>query len=279
MHVSRRLSPWVLGSLLTAFVATQGASGVAAGGRSANGQAAEAAACSNTWAGHEAEFEKALVETPIAKMEKVGTGVTNPMRATLEPGTPVARFAWKPLAPGYKNGFMESYKAEIAAYQLDRLLGLDMVPPVVERTIDKKTGAAVYWIEHTKGWDAQHPPQGPEPQWSHQIVRMKMLDLLIGNIDRNQGNLIYDADWHLYLIDHSRCFTGKKDLKGMAELGSVDKALWGKMQALTFDSLKAGLGAWVSDNDLKAVLVRRDLIGEAIKKLVEKKGEAATFFE
>jgi hypothetical protein len=26
---------------------------------------------------------------------------------------------------------------------------------------------------------------------------MKMFDLLIANIDRNQGNLIYDADWHL----------------------------------------------------------------------------------
>ena len=279
MYESRRLSPWLIGLLVTAFAASQGASGVVAAGRASTGQAAEAAACSNTWAGHEADFEKALKEGTIAKMEKVGTGVTNPMRATLDPGTPVARFAWKPLAPGYKNGFMESYKAEIAAYQLDRLLALNMVPPIVERTIDKKTGAAVYWIEHTTGWDAKKPPTGPEPQWSHQIVRMKMLDLLIGNIDRNQGNLIYDADWHLYLIDHSRCFTGKKDLKGMAELGSVDRALWGKVQALTFDSLKAGLGEWVNDNDIKAMLVRRDLMGEAIKKLIEKKGEGATFFD
>ena len=163
MQASRRHSPWVIGALLAGFVASQGASSIVAAGRSADAQAA-AAACSNTWTGHEAEIEKALLEVPVAKMEKIGTGVTNPFKATAEPGTPVARFAWKPLAPGYKSGFMESYKAEIAAYQLDRMLDLHMVSPVVERTIDKKTGAAVYWIENTKSWDAKAPPTGPEPQ-------------------------------------------------------------------------------------------------------------------
>ena len=39
---------------------------------------------------------------------------------------------------------MESYKAEIAAYKLDRMLDLHMVPPIVERKIDGKTGAAIY---------------------------------------------------------------------------------------------------------------------------------------
>ena len=65
--------------------------------------------------------------------------------------------------------------------------------------------------------------------WSLQLTRMKMFDLLIANIDRNQGNLIYDADWHLFLIDHSRAFIDKKDLKGIAPLGRVDRKLWEKM--------------------------------------------------
>ena len=70
------------------------------------------------------------------------------------------------------------------------------------------------------------------------LTRMKMFDLLIANIDRNQGNLIYDADWHLILIDHSRAFITKKDLKGIAPLGRVDRKLWEKMQALTLEELK-----------------------------------------
>ena len=157
------------------------------------------------------------------------------------------RFAWKPLKPGYSKGFMESYKAEIAAYKLDRMLDLHMVPPIVERNMDGRNGAAVLWIENTRGWSVKKPPQGPQPMWSLQLTRMKMFDLLIANIDRNQGNLIYDADWHLFLIDHSRAFTDKKDLKGIAPLGRVDRKLWEKMAALTIEDLNRGLDKWVGE--------------------------------
>lgn len=247
-----------------------------------NAQAAAAtpaAACSKTWLGHEAEFEQALKTNKVVKIEDVPIGVTKPQRGILDPPAPVARFTWKPLQPGYKNGYMESYKAEIAAYELDKLLDMHMVPPIVERSYSGINGAAVYWIEGTKGWNKDHPPTGPEPQWSFQIVRMKMLDLLIANIDRNQGNLLYDDDWHLFLIDHSRAFIGKKDLKTIAALNRVDRALWEKMQALTFEGLKASpVGKWVSDNDLKALIIRRDLMTKAIAELVAKRGEASVFF-
>ena len=106
--------------------------------------APEAGKCSLVWAGHEPEIEKMLAEGKVLKLEDVPIGVTKPQRATLE-GAPV-RFAWKPLRPGYSKGFMESYKAEIAAYKFDRLLGLNMVPPIVERKIDGRYGAAVMWI-------------------------------------------------------------------------------------------------------------------------------------
>jgi hypothetical protein len=107
---------------------------------------------------------------------------------------------------------------------------------------------------------------------------MKMLDLLIANIDRNQGNLLYDADWHLFLIDHSRAFIGKKDLKNIAPLGRVDRVLWNKMEALTFEGLKAAIGDLVGDGELKALIIRRDLMAAEIKKLVDKRGEAFIFF-
>src|SRR5262245_52153023 len=90
-------------------------------------QAAAAVACSKDWIGHEDEIEAAMKTNKIAKLEDVPIGVTKPQRAILDPSTPVARFAWKQLTPGYKNGFFESYKAEIAAYRLDQMLDLHMV--------------------------------------------------------------------------------------------------------------------------------------------------------
>ena len=241
--------------------------------------APKAGECSLNWIGHEAEIEKFLIEGKILKLEDVPIGVTKPQRATLEPGGPIGRFAWKALRPGYSKGFMESYKAEIAAYRMDRMLELHMVPPIVERTIDGRDGAAVMWIVNTKPWSVEKPPQGPEPMWSIQLTRMKMLDLLIANIDRNQGNLIYDNDWHLFLIDHSRAFISKKDLKGIAPLGRVDRALWNKMEALTLESLEAGLGEWVSTGDKKAILLRRDKMAEAINELIAKRGEKSVYYD
>ncbi len=209
-------------------------------------------------------------------MESVPVGVTKPQRATLENGS---RFAWKPIRPGYSKGFMESYKAEIAAYKLDRMLDMHMVPPIVERKMDGLTGAAVFWVENTKGWSVAKPPQGPEPMWSLQLTRMKMFDLLIANIDRNQGNLIYDSDWHLFLIDHSRAFIDKKDLKNLAALGRVDRKLWDKMAALTMEDLDKGLEDWVGAKEKRALLLRRDLMAKNIKELVAKRGEASVFYD
>ncbi len=235
--------------------------------------------CSLVWVGHEDAIEQFLRDAKVVKIEDVPIGVTKPQRATLEVGGPVASLAWKPIRPGYVKGYMESYKAEIAAYQLDRMLDLHMVPPVVERKIDGLTGAAVMWIENTRPWNREQPPRGPEPAWSLQLSRMKMFDLLIANIDRNQGNLTYDADWHLFLIDHSRAFTGKKNLKGMAPLGRVDRQLWEKMSALTLEALDAGLGRWMNTNQKKALLARRDQMAAVIAKMIAKRGEADVFYD
>ena len=268
-----QLLPAVLVSAL--FVTAPHAS-VAASGQTV-AAAPKPVACSLVWRGQEDAIEKFLAEGKIEKMEAVPIGVTKPQRATLEAGGPAARFAWKQLTPGYSKGYMESYKAEIAAYRFDRMLDLHMVPPIVEREIAGKNGAAVLWVENTKSWSVKQPPQGPEPRWSIQLTRMKMFDQLIANIDRNQGNLIYDDDWHLFLIDHSRAFTDRKDLKGMAVLGRVDRQLWAKMEALTLEDLDKGLGDWVGNKEKKAILLRRDKMAAQIKQMIAKRGESVFY--
>ena len=57
------------------------------------------------------------------------------------------------------------------------------------------------------------------PSWSHQLSRMKMLDVLINNDDRNAQNFLVDPDFHIILIDHSRAFiSGKKMIKNPKKL-------------------------------------------------------------
>ena len=231
-------------------------------------------ACAKVWIGHEAEYEEMLRSAPVARTEKIPNGVTHPRRLYFGPGLPFASAAWKPLLPGKYAGFQESYRSEIAAYELDKLLGLQMVPPTVERKIGAQTGAVILWVENVKGWDAKAHIHGPDPvAWARELVRMKMFDALCGNIDRNQGNLLYDAEYHVVLIDHSRAFVDTQDMTKFQKYLFVDRPLWERMQALTLESLQPALGKWVSKGMLLAMLERRDRMGKEIDKMVAARGD------
>src|SRR5947209_2750763 len=88
-----------------------------------------------TWIGHEPQIEAHLKQAAVTSLEDIGTGVTHPRRAHLTPATPFESLVWKVLPPGRRSGFWESYKSEIAAYELDKRLQLQMVPPAVERRV------------------------------------------------------------------------------------------------------------------------------------------------
>ena len=87
------------------------------------------ASAARQWLGQEQQIEEHLKNASITRIEDIGTGVTRPRRAFLSPNAPVESLVWKVLPPGRRQGYWESYKSEIAAYELDRLLNMRMVPP------------------------------------------------------------------------------------------------------------------------------------------------------
>jgi hypothetical protein len=237
-------------------------------------QAAPAAVSANIWHGRAQEIEDYLKTAAVVKIEDIPVGVTRPRRAFTQPGGPAGSFAWKPIKPGLQHGYWESYKSEIAAYELDKLLKLDMVPVVVERRLEGDLGAAVLWLEGVRSWEAVMPLPKPRT-WGASIARMKMFDDLIGNSDRNKGNMLIDEAWHLYLIDHSRAFA--RDRKLPAELQNIDRALWERMRALDEATLSGTLGRWIDRMQIRAVLERRNRMQKEIDKLVAKFGDAIFF--
>jgi hypothetical protein len=231
--------------------------------------------CSKIWLGKEAEIEEALRTAEVERIEEVPLGVTKPKRAFFVAGAPIDSAAWKPLPPRIRQGYMESYKAEIAAYEMDKLLDLQMVPPYVERKIRGLSGAMALWVEAVKGWSIKEPVVGPDgPEWEKQVIRMKLFDQLIGNIDRNQGNLLYDSEYHLILIDHSRAFTKVRDLKKIAAVSRVDREFWDRIMSLTEEQLQTALGPWLGKGEIQAIMLRREAMKSQIDKLVAQRGEA-----
>jgi hypothetical protein len=247
----------------------------------ARGGQAAADANAKTWLENRQTFEDYLRTAEANKIEEIGVGVTKPRRVYLAPGGPFDRMAWKTITSGIHSGYWESYKSEIAAYELDKLLGLDMVPPTVERRLKGDLGAAVMWVSPTKSFKDLGGPPAPPPakqsSWVRQLVRAKMFDNLIANIDPNLGNWLVDPSWNLILIDHTRSFTTRKEM--VHQLTRVDRELWERMKGLTAESLTAALGKWMGGREVRAILERRDRMETVIAKLVAANGESAVFVQ
>ena len=216
---------------------------------------AASAPSAKTWVGREPEIERHLKTARVTRLEDIGTGVTRPKRAYLTPDVPFSSLTWKVLPPGRRDGYWESYKSEIAAYELDKLLDLEMVPPAVEREIQGDTGAAIMWIDGVKSVKQSGGTVPSGPAWDRPIRRMLMFDNLIGNPDRNAGNILIGLPGELILIDHSRAFTRERTLRH--KIPRVDGALWDRMHTVTPAQLSSTLRPWMADDALSAVLERR----------------------
>jgi hypothetical protein len=231
------------------------------------------AVSSKVWLGREAEFEAFLKTAAIDHEESIPVGVTKPRHVFFAPGGLAASAVFKALQPSRIAGFFESYKSEIAAYELDKMLGLGMVPPTVERRHGRDVGSLQLWVEHVARLKGKNPNEAPDvADWNRQVHRQRVWDGLTANIDRNAGNLLVDPAWNLILIDHSRAFT--TDTRFPFPITRIDRELLERLKALDEATIRARLGTLLFDGP-KPLLKRRDLIVAQIDRLVREKGEAA----
>ena len=230
------------------------------------------------WVGRHAEVQQYLRTAPIEREQSVPVGVTHPERVFFVKGGPVAGALVKHLPSGRQMGFGESYKSEIAAYVVDRLLGLDMVPVTVERRVGSDFASVQMWVEGCRNLNAVDQASCPRPQeWAKQVCRQRVFDNLIANIDRNAGNLLIDEQWNLILIDHSRAFAADT-MPFDKQMKRLDREMFARLKALDFQALKAHVGPWVlGGGNLRELLKRRDRIVAAFEAEARASGEDAVF--
>jgi hypothetical protein len=253
---------------LTAFFLAHG--GIAA--------AQDAHRCPIDCVGRNAEIEEMLLTAEPVSVEDVGMGVTKPSKVVLRKDGVEFAAVFKPIQRGRQKGFWESYEAEIAAYELDKILGLGMVPPTVERAIDKQKGSLQYFVKDCKLYKELQTQAPPRPsEWSHQLSVMKMFDILIMNKDRNAQNFLVDGDWHMVLIDHSRAVISEVTLGKDGGSPAGRPELVTKLRSL--DAENGGeTGQALMESQLKSLIARRDALLSSLDELVAKQGEARVFF-
>lgn len=178
---------------------------------------------------------------------------------------------------GTEMNFRDSYKFNLAAYKLSLLLGLDMIPPHVERKFQGSKGSFSWWVEDVILDEQQRLKQKIQPpdvnDYNAQYSIVQVFDQLIYNVDRNQGNLLITKGWKLWMIDHGRAFRLYETLQDPKKLKMCERGLLARMKALDQETLKRELGEYLGDMEIKGLLKRRD----RIVAFFEQKGEKALY--
>lgn len=232
------------------------------------------------WRLEPASVEDRLSTAVVVAVEEIGEGVTNPKKVTLDLNGERFFAVYKPIRRGRHKGFWESYQAEVAAYRLDTILGLDMVPPTIVRRVEADKGSLQLWVAGCETYKRVQAKVPRTPGFSRQISRMKMFDNLIYNEDRNAGNFLLDEDWNLVLIDHSRAFLDRKKLLEKSSQLPVqyDRRLVERLRVLRHDELERGLEGLLMKGQIESILERRDLLLRHLDELIAERGEAQVLF-
>ncbi|MFA9452323.1 MAG: hypothetical protein ACERK6_00280 [Candidatus Aminicenantaceae bacterium] len=238
------------------------------------------------------EWEGFLVNAESIDQSRMNTGqaVTNPWILTLSHNGVTNKAIWKNPS-GRMKGYLENWRWEIAAYKLDKLLGLNMVPPTVERDFGGDRGSAQLWIEgcftlRDKVEDDIKTPSYKVFQFNRAYYLQRAFDNLIANEDRHQNQYLITEDFRMLLIDHSRSFrTSGKFTKGLIftkkngkEMKQLPAAFIEKLRALDFAMIKEAVGEYLNEKEINAVLKRRDLILKAVDKRIEELGEEKVLY-
>jgi hypothetical protein len=174
--------------------------------------------------------------------------------------------------------FADSYLFEGAAYELARMLGIHHVPPVVLRKIDRRHGTLQVWIEDVLDKESEGFKPPGTIIWVSQLWEMYFFDALIFNIDRNQGNMLVDEGYRLWMIDHTRAFQMVSELLEPEKINRVNRLAWERLVNLTKDDLQAALSDYLEKSEINSLWRRRQLLIDYVKALVEKRGAKVVFY-
>ncbi|MGB5629185.1 MAG: metallophosphoesterase [Woeseiaceae bacterium] len=159
---------------------------------------------------------------------------------------------------------------EIAAYRLDRMLGLGMVPVTVRRAVGGRSGI-LQLLPASRVSDAElvgiKDRLGAPCSLDKQAATMRVFDALIGNAGRTPTAMLYDTeDLLLILVDHRDAFRAGATWPGHSSSAdfSVSDEWRAALLKLDDESLRAELDDVLSARQLAGLMQRRDaLLGKA----------------
>lgn len=273
-----------------ALISDASGSRVLYGGSSAAGGAAPAEALFlSSQSIPESEVEQILLKGSISVGETCAPGV---LQVSVSD-------AGRSVSAVFEAAPSETVKHELAAYRLDRLLGLGLVPATAPREHDGQTGVLqarpMHWASEQDRQNARNgnsaglacqtitaapqaaparrpvptdgkPPRLPVGGWCDVGAQYQLayaFDAVIDNKGRGFDGYLYDADAAtLFLSGHAAAFSTSKDVLKPLEpqLAKTGSEMRRRLQALDEAGVTSAVGDLLDKRQVKALLERRDRV-------------------
>lgn len=238
-----------------------------------------------------AEREAFLSKANIVNDARSPSDASRPWRVSLDDGK-VKYDAAVETADG-SDPTRRDYRFNVAASELDKTLGLNLVPPSVERLVRGRPASLTWWVDDVVMNELGRRIKGIEPpdldSWNRQMQAVRVFDELVSNTYRDISpalylntvwdNLLITRDWTIWITDHTGAFRTRKRLENPESLTRCDRALLGRLRGLNRERLRRILGKYVSSEQLDALEVRRQLLVRHFDQQIARRGEAAVLYD
>lgn len=186
-----------------------------------------------------------------------------------------------------------NYRFNVAAYELDKLLGLNLVPPSVERPFNGRPASVIWWVDNVAMNELDRRRKGIDPpdreKWDRQVQAVRVFDELISNTYRDTApplylntvwdNLLITTDWTIWITDHTGAFRTRKELQDPDSLVRCPRTVLVRLRALNKEVLQQALGRYLSSQQLDALEIRRTLLVRHFDEQIDRRGDADVLYE
>lgn len=228
------------------------------------------------------EIEKFLkTATPLVVVPGTA-GRTEPWRVRMG-SNGITRWAqFKYISRPRPAPIPDSFNYEIAAYELDKYLGLDLVPPAVPRTINDTTGSLQIFVENAiRESDRKREniiPADPEA-FNQTMADLKVFENLVyDSCGNDKDTLIQKEAGKIYRVDFSEAFAPENGTLPGCEILRCSRTLYQRLCDWDREKVTAALAPYLNEEEIGALHARQGSIVRMIQEQIEIRGEKEVLF-
>jgi len=209
-------------------------------------------------------------------------GRTEPWRVRMESNS-VTRWAqFKYINRPRPAPIPDSFHYEIAAYELDKYLGLNLVPPAVPRTINDTMGSLQMFIENAmRESDRKREniiPADPEA-FNQAMTDLKVFENLVyDSCGNDKDTLIQKETGKIYRVDFSEAFAPENGTITGCEILRCSRRLYQKLCDWDREKVTTVLAPHLNEEEIRALHARQGSIVRMIQEQIEIRGEKEVLF-